>query len=168
MGDSLVRAEWPEEPLGPVRGEHLGFRWEARRGLVRAGKTRLGAPGSYGWVWCGYILVPESLEILNPELVLTVHGGITYRESECPGVVRLGFDCGHYQDARADQDRTVHSQRGIFRTFQYVRGEIESMAQQLTEIGLEHLGEAYLQAELLKARELLDLAEVLDLSVGTE
>lgn len=165
MGDSLVRAEWPEEPLGPVRGEHLGFRWEARR----AGRTRLGAPGSYGWVWCGYILVPESLEILNLELVLTVHGGITYRESECPGVIRMGFDCGHYHDARANQDQRIHiAQRGTFRTFQYVRGEIESMAQQLTEIGREHLGEAYLQAELLKARELLDLAEVLDLSVGTE
>ena len=164
MGDSLVRAEWPEEPLGPVRGEHLGFRWEA----IRAGETRNGAPGSYGWVWCGYILVPESLGILNLELVLTVHGGITLREPECPGVIRMGFDCGHYRDAWADQDRTTHSRSGTFRTFLYVRGEIESMAQQLTEIGREHLGEAYLQAELLKARELLDLAEVLDLSVGTE
>lgn len=151
MGGS---SEWAAEPLGPVRGEHLGFRWEARR----SGKT------SYGWVWCGYILVPEILAHLGD---LEVHGGVTLHEQECPGVYRIGFDCGHYNDARASASGSPAS-RGVFRTLQYVQSELESAAIQLTEIGVLHLGESALRWELLNVKELLDLAEVLDLSMGTE
>lgn len=153
MGSS---SEWAAEPLGPVRGEHLGFRWEASRS----------GGASYGWVWCGDILVPEILAHLGD---LEVHGGVTLHKQECPGVYRIGFDCGHNYDARADRDRSRYpANRGVFRTLQYVQSELESAAVQLTEIGVLHLGESALRWELVNVKGLLDLAEVLDLSMGTE
>ena len=58
-------------------------------------------------------------------LCLPVHGGLTYAEAEDEDWT-FGFDCAHAGDATPG-----HRPSGTYRTFAYVREEVESLARQL-------------------------------------
>ena len=73
----------------------------------------------------------------SPEMVFSVHGGITYsslglREvDEAKQLWWFGFDCGHAGDL--SPDLTVHSDE-VYRDMAYARNETECLAGQLATL----------------------------------
>jgi len=73
-------------------------------------------------------------------LAIDVHGGLTFSDACCPkggpeGLWWLGFDCGHAGDLVPGMlDKYPEWYRGgddVYRHAEYVKGEVESMAEQL-------------------------------------
>jgi len=107
--------------------------------------------------WCGYVGLPAAHVYYRKDygsLDLDVHGGLTYA-GECSGhichvaeegtddmVWWLGFDCGHYCDYAPGIAKHFRSHglpgnifdRGDYKTLEYVRGEIENLAVQLSQV----------------------------------
>lgn len=96
--------------------------------------------------WCGYVRVPVSHPMV-PNENLDCHGGITWNASHVPwkdpdDLVPIfhwyGFDCNHYLDLTPEavfrqavsQDDSL-GYDGQYRTLDYVKQNIKSLAQQL-------------------------------------
>ncbi len=153
--DNFVeRAGWAK---GPWDDEPDKLTWRTKSGLpgmiVRAELT-----GSL----CGYAAVPPGHPwhgrfFTDPDILMriSVHGGLTYSEA-CQGrichsasageeddVWWFGFDCAHAFDlapalmANSGLPRAVFHSYGVYRGVPYVRGEVESLAKQLSTIGEE-------------------------------
>lgn len=109
---------------------------------------------------CGYVGVTSDHPLYGHDWDgtgdLDVHGGITYggvcqtggdpltREAEAichrvedgedDNVWWLGFDCGHYMDLQPGYPDELIWEGSVYRTVEYVRGEIAGLAKQLTTI----------------------------------
>jgi hypothetical protein len=106
---------------------------------------------------CGYVAVPPGHPMHGKDLdavdELVVHGGVTYA-NECAGEVChvprpgepddvwwLGIDCAHgfrdYSPGMGREVREIMQRAGYtehsYKTVDYVRGELESLAAQLAE-----------------------------------
>jgi len=74
---------------------------------------------------------------LDIVLAIDVHGGLTYastgahieKDSE---LWWFGFDCSHHKDLSPNYDSMLAT-GGIYRDFEYVRSECESLAKQLVD-----------------------------------
>jgi hypothetical protein len=116
---------------------------------------------------CGYVEIPRShtcYEKGYSDVDVTVHGGLTfsaYSEEMSYGTTEgfwvLGFDCGHYGDAKDLEAYGLYSNMGyipnvqenisyifdmifndgIVRTLDFVVAECESLATQLKEMDLK-------------------------------
>jgi hypothetical protein len=136
------KSEWGE---GPWRQE------SDREDFEYAGFACLALRNPSGY-WCGYVGVPEghpAYDMDPDEVNVAVHGGLTYggKEPIChqskPGyrehVYWLGFDCAHIWDyapgisAFLRRLGIAHDRLPgqVYRDLAYVRGEIESLAEQL-------------------------------------
>jgi hypothetical protein len=87
--------------------------------------------------WCGYVRVSEGHPWHGrdyPNLDVDVHGGLTYSNAAYPGGEFdgwwFGFDCAHGGDLTPK-----YPSDGVYRDFEYVKAECESLAKQLAEIG---------------------------------
>lgn len=114
------------------------------------------SPGITGAL-CGYVGVPEGHPLYGAsyqEPDLDVHGGLTYSD-KCDGdeqhgvchvpepgqtgeVWWFGFDCAHIMDlmpamAAREVERGWASTGGTYRTVDYVRAEVESLAAQIAK-----------------------------------
>jgi hypothetical protein len=142
---AVDRRGWPS---GPWDGEPDKVQWKSRVGLpaliVRNDSGAL----------CGYVGVPRGhpardadKDILDEEV--SVHGGLTYADRcrghicHVPGpgepddVLWLGFDCAHARDywpGRWVGVRGAPAPLPAYRTIAYVRGECESLAEQLASM----------------------------------
>lgn len=112
-----------------------------------------------GGALCGYVACPPGHPFYGadgyagePEQ-LRVHGGITFgdkcaedgrichvaRPGEPDDVWWLGFDCGHYNDIRPEDAglmyRYLRARDGIYRSIDYVREQVESLAVQIFVAG---------------------------------
>jgi hypothetical protein len=108
---------------------------------------------------CGYVGIPNTHEhygVTHDELYnLSCHGGLTF-SSKCQEGVRecdravchtpveaneeeedvwwLGFDCGHYGDLLPAHRGWGSYRVGAYRSFDYVKQEVEDLAKQLTSL----------------------------------
>lgn len=94
--------------------------------------------GEYG-AFCGYVSVPPGhplFELNNNDIKkrypeLRCHGGITHTESELVSNEKIGwwigFDCNHATDIAPLKEPFYSGQ--VYRNFQYVKNETESLAQ---------------------------------------
>ena len=72
------------------------------------------------------------------ELLVDVHGGLTWSDAgddELEGLWVFGFDCAHAGDLCPEAAKRYSSFDGIYRDFDYVKAESESLARQLASIG---------------------------------
>ncbi len=67
----------------------------------------------------------------TPDNLLTVHGGVTWSGERVDGDWWIGFDCGHWGDLKPADDIFGD---GVYRTFEYVEGEVKSLAEQLNAL----------------------------------
>lgn len=97
-----------------------------------------------GW-WRGYLGIHKAMDH-NRLRGIRAHGGLTYKKAESPGsltttmlmalsvsgyempVFWIGFDCGHRGDMVPQQGWI---EVGIYRDLEFVRGEIQRMADQV-------------------------------------
>lgn len=114
--------------------------------------------------WCGYVGVPPRHPLHGVDYQAAeerdrwfdVHGGLTYSDfcqegaEDGPGICHVpapgrpakvwwfGFDCAHYMDATphdaADSLLGHAEMRKVYRTLDYVRGEVANLARQLAEV----------------------------------
>ncbi len=106
---------------------HLGFNCQMVRGHAKS--------------WCGYILLPEEHDyygVSYNDLPVKVHGGLTYSEFfNQNGYVfwMIGFDCAHNGDFTYYSLSSIRGggvgQPDIYRTKDYVIGELKSLASQM-------------------------------------
>ncbi len=149
------KSEWGP---GPWQDEHDRIEWrDEATGLpcliVRGG----------GGALCGYVAVSPGHPyhgvngFSGEPAEIEVHGGITFgspcieggkichvpQPGESDDVYWLGFDCGHYMDVRpmdAVVDRRYGFDRGplgggaTYKTVDYVRDEVTSLARQLASV----------------------------------
>ena len=120
-----AREPWANEPEGG-EGVEAGLAWTVKRCVFQSGS----------WHWCGYVDLPAGHPWVGLDLAwsapeaLSVHGGITYQEQNAGGV-RIGFDCAHSGDRRANDEHESPADSGCeFRTYEYVRGEVTELARQ--------------------------------------
>ena len=91
--------------------------------------------------YCGYVLVPKGHKLYEMGYDeaygmadINVHGGLTYADSHNE-YWALGFDCNHGGDFNVPQDERIRElskeflHGGIYRDFEYVKGECESLAE---------------------------------------
>jgi hypothetical protein len=112
----------------------------------------VGVPPGHPLHGIGYMEAEEQAEWFD------VHGGLTYSDfcqegaEDGPGICHVlapgrpanvwwfGFDCAHYTDATphdaADEKLLglAHMREGVYRTLDYVRGEVANLARQLAEV----------------------------------
>ncbi len=91
-------------------------------------------------VWCGYTIIPNSFPRVASELSseILVHGGITYESKDDDGNIKVGFDCGHFDDfvplmlnIPGVSDITFS---GEYRNKEYVINEVNSMVEQILNL----------------------------------
>lgn len=150
---AIDRSGWG---AGPWEGEPDRCEWTTVAGLPAIAQRV-----SHG-AWCGYVAVPLGHPFHGRDgdsVDLEVHGGITYSQG-CHGAIChepelgepdnvwwFGFDTVHYGDIAPGIDAIMRQARlaypdlgeakehGVYRTLEYVRGECESLATQLTSAG---------------------------------
>jgi hypothetical protein len=92
---------------------------------------------------CGYVGVPLDHKYYSCKYEespqIEVHGGITYSKNTLKGrddeLWWFGFDCAHAFDlAPNDPPERFGSLECLYRDFEYVKSEVESMAKQLKEM----------------------------------
>lgn len=106
---------------------------------------------------CGYIGIPITkdpyknlIPMENWHEELRVHGGITFTESSRISMHRMfpefrytrkllwiGFDCSHYQDLLPLTFMEFGRREGQYRTIDYVKREIEKLAEQIIKVANE-------------------------------
>lgn len=129
MENKLGLRPWLSEPLDHLFESH-GFVCHARRPRVEA-------------TWCGYVYIPATHPMWGvhyDEAELTVHGGLTYSESEDDAWC-FGFDCAHYMDVRPDShvyydelDMTdPFANDATWKSIDFVINELDHLAKQLKE-----------------------------------
>jgi|SRR5438132_7191778 len=91
---------------------------------------------------CGYVGIPLDSKLCKldyNDIEVNVHGGLTY-SGRCNGnicheaeeeVYWLGFDCAHFQDLSPGLKFEPLTVNSIYRDFNYVKLEVESLAKQL-------------------------------------
>ena len=110
---------WEQEP-NELFGERAGYPTQIRR-ITNMGHL------------CGYVGVPSFHPASHGkeyDLQLSVHGGITYRHEHDDGLLWIGFDCAHLDDLVPAQ-RHNEWRQGTYRDIEYVKAEVESLADQL-------------------------------------
>ena len=139
-----VEMDRPEDVLS--RGEHLGFQWRVIHNGhgYRCGYIRV--PAGHPWHGLGY-----------DDIEAECHGRLTFASHDRPCANAeaaddgywLGFDCGHYQDAR---DWSLPTEPGfrelikpleamyptahageVIRTTEYVEAECRSLCEQASQ-----------------------------------
>lgn len=138
------QGEWDSEP-DRVDFHHAGFACLALRNF-------------YVGNWCGYVGVPSNHPHYNADyndVPVDCHGGLTYGEvcdgshichvpqpGESDDLFWFGFDCNHSWDIAPGsimRDKQYGFDRGVdpqssYRSLNYVRHEIESLAEQLAAL----------------------------------
>lgn len=82
--------------------------------------------------WSGYVEIPSIHGFKDPYSI-NVHGGITHHHLKSDGTLVIGFDCAHLNDLKPHFIKLIGDTGGTYRTKEYVRTEIESMAEQIHE-----------------------------------
>lgn len=137
---------WQSEP-DRVEWRHLGFACLMRR-QPESGHWcgYVAVPPGHPWHGRGYsgVFDPESCEYVVQPLPVDVHGGLTYAD-KCNGPIChvpqpgepddvwwLGFDCAHHRDLTPGH-MAFAGPADVYRTADYVRAEVESLARQALE-----------------------------------
>lgn len=102
-------------------GNHAGFEW-------------LVLHNGIGYR-CGYVLIPANHPWYsqNYETIdCSVHGGLTYGQSDTESGFWLGFDCAHYGDAQDPELPNECEMRmsGVIRTQSYVEQQCKNLCEQ--------------------------------------
>lgn len=134
--------EWDKEP-DKAQWEHEGFDCLIVRGPLGALCGYVGIPKDHKLYGCDYPWVNEFYDI-------SVHGGLTFANECQPGEMEraichkdgvnddvwwLGFDCCHYRDFIPHHKRErFGGVKKVYRNFEYVKKQTESLARQLKEI----------------------------------
>jgi len=98
-------------------------------------------------MFCAPILCDVEKDLVAIVLVVQVHGGVTFARKidswEPKNLWWFGFDCGHCRDIRPFDNDAFQSAFGerVYRTFEFVVGETESMAEQLSGVREEKTDE---------------------------
>ena len=128
------KGEWDDEP-DKAQWQYKGYDCL----IVR---NRLGA-------LCGYVGLPKNHRLYGKhygELNVGVHGGLTFSDRCVEGATEeegichtngiaddvwwLGFDCSHYRD-KLPMHGSVFDSESEYRNFDYVKKEVEHLADQL-------------------------------------
>jgi hypothetical protein len=87
---------------------------------------------------CGYVGVPEDHKYYGcgwDDIDVCVHGGVTFADTMEDqignGLWWIGFDCSHCDDLTPALDKLGHRFGGVYKNFDYVIRETESLALQL-------------------------------------
>ena len=102
----------------------------------------------------GYVAIPKEHKLYgisygdtSPDI--EVHGGLTYAELDnATGEWVFGFDCAHADDfspklaltmmkVMENYDMDLHLRATKYRTFEYVKGQVESLAKQLKIVDMK-------------------------------
>ena len=136
--------------LGPWDHEPDRIDWQHRSGL------ELLMLRSYLGAWCGYVGIPPEHTLFGKRYLevegLEVHGGLTFSgKVDRRALWWFGFDCAHAWDLApgldlgliaGEQRHSLHQTPWIvYRDEQYVRAQVESLADQLAERGHWSLAE---------------------------
>ena len=112
--------------------------------FVHAGLPCLALRNHYG-AWCGYAAVPPGHPLHGQDyndVDVEAHGGLTYASLCADGICHepapgepadvwwFGFDCGHAWDLMPGMRMAITADCA-YRTLDYVRAEIRSLAEQL-------------------------------------
>ena len=131
-----MRPTWPQ---GPWSSEPDRVEWRSH------GLPCLILRGPLGGL-CGYVGVPPEHPAHGKgydDIDVCVHGGLTYAracggaichvpaEGETENVWWLGFDCAHCGDMTPSDAKYGHNRNDVYRDVDYVRCEVESLAEQL-------------------------------------
>lgn len=156
MSVDIVKPEVNREgwPSGPWDFEPDYDSWRSEHGYpCIARRNRSGA-------WCGYVGVPPGHPWHGKHYdavydfegdYLEVHGGLTYSDKCRPdiGICHvpepgesddfhwLGFDCAHSCDTYPTQPHDFVDQYAIYRSYGYVRSEVEKLARQAHEVAFK-------------------------------
>jgi hypothetical protein len=146
---TVNKSEWPEE--GEWNDEPDKAHWIDKD----TGLDCLIVRGPSGAL-CGYVGIPETHRYFGKgydevDNHIECHGGLTFADlcrdskDESKGVCHpkegcaneevwwLGFDCAHSGDVMPKYDRYNYDEYySSYKSFQYVKGEVESLAKQLT------------------------------------
>lgn len=143
----IDRTGWPS---GPWDGEPDKLNWRTQVGLPgMITRNRMGALCGYVAVNPGHPLYGQNYEVPS----VHVHGGLTY-SNVCAGhichvpepgepddVFWFGFDCNHSGDLApstlalaAKDDRFAVMEWEVYKDIDYVRAEVESLAEQLKAV----------------------------------
>jgi len=82
---------------------------------------------------------------LDMVLAIDVHGGLTFSSDHCPlggpkNLWWIGFDCGHAGDLAPHMFEKYpewHQGDSVYRDAEYVKGEVESLAEQLQRFDIQ-------------------------------
>jgi hypothetical protein len=139
------KADWPTN--GPWDSEPDKAHWVDES----TGLDCLIHRGPHGAL-CGYVGVPETHALFGSDYEVadvSVHGGLTFAD-RCHGdengrgichphdtaanktVWWLGFDCAHSGDFSPAYQRENFHQYSTYKSFDYVKQEVESLAEQLS------------------------------------
>lgn len=142
---TVDKSSWPKR--GPWDTEPDKAQWIGEAGLdcliVR----------NHGGALCGYVGVPPSHPLFEKsynDAAVSVHGGLTFadrcadttdesqhichipQEAMHAEVWWFGFDCSHYDDLSPSYNFGLSDQ--TYKSFDYVKREVEQLAQQLKEL----------------------------------
>lgn len=117
-------------PPGPWQAESDHEDWIDDSTGLACHINRCGGSGHL----CGYVGLPEGHHLFGVkygDINVNVHGGLTYSAQEGDLWV-IGFDCAHSGDYTPGYAwASEHSRRKSYKTFEYVKAEIESLLQQV-------------------------------------
>lgn len=142
------KGPWLDEPDEEFF-EYKGYECHINRVII----SKPNKKDYYGGHLCGYVKIPESHPWCNKhydEIDPDVHGGLTFSKRLNDGYW-IGFDCAHCMDIvpsvenifpnRYSELKKRFSDSKIwqttYRTFDYVKGEIKSLVEQLIEVKTE-------------------------------
>jgi hypothetical protein len=114
----IVRVGWPKGPWDD-EPDFEAFETHGLKCWIRRGHV-LGH-------LCGYVAVPIGALVDDD-----AHGGFTF-DKEREGVRLLGFDCMHAGDWAPGVGMSQAEYGGEYRTWGYVRAELERIAKQIAE-----------------------------------
>ena len=91
-------------------------------------------------------------ERYTPDLVFSVHGGITYTKDRAPyqepdGNWWFGFDCAHAGDLCPNREWRTFETDDVYRTFEYVQDKVRHLAYQLAEVQDYHTKQTKMATE---------------------
>lgn len=152
--------EWHNEP-NKFDGEFYGYKCFMVRGPCGAWCGYVGLPKEHPWYKKDYnndVKVPQEIinrpidvdkigimnlfcAIMDEEskkyeikiaLSIDVHGGLTYSKMDEEKLWRFGFDCSHAGDLIPDLSGFMLD--GIYRNIEFVKSEVEKLAEQLKSV----------------------------------
>jgi hypothetical protein len=146
---TIDRSGWSK---GPWDREPDREEWNHQGTPCLATRSQFGSWCGFAGVYPGHALYRVPYQSVRN--LVEVHGGLTYSDvcsghvcheaipTDPPGMVWwFGFDCGHAFDMSPGMEAYLHrldigyAVSGIYRDLDYVRAEVQALAEQLHELG---------------------------------